>query len=82
MNLPHSPKLQYLCEDPECCDNGCPVVECRSCGKDRPCPDWQSRHTETQIQAQDRYVARKHWGNDQYMIDYTVKRLSTLRKER
>lgn len=70
---PHAPHLQYLCDDYDCCDDGCPVVTCRSCGQNWPCLDWRSRHTESQIQAQDRYVARKRYGADTYMIEYAVK---------
>jgi hypothetical protein len=70
---PHAPKLDYLCEDPDCCDNGCPHVSCRSCGKDWPCPNWRGRHTACQVVAQRRYVLRKTWGNDLHMIEYSLR---------
>ena len=61
---PHVPHLRCLCDDYLCCDNGGPAVTCRSCSKDWPCPDWRSRHTSSQIYAQIRYVARKHFPGD------------------
>lgn len=75
---PHAPHLRYLCEDPECCDNGCPTVTCRSCGEDWPCPDWRSRHTDGQIRGQIRYVARKRFPGDEHMIDYIVRRETAM----
>jgi hypothetical protein len=70
---PHAPKLDYLCEDPDCCDNGCPHVSCRSCGKDWPCPDWRGRHTADQIRAQRRYVLRKSWPNDPEQVEWSLR---------
>ncbi len=67
---PHAPRLDYLCEEPDCCDNGCPVVTCRSCGQDWPCADWRSRHTLPQVLAQVRYVARKEYPGDPYMVEW------------
>ena len=71
---PHAPRLEYRCEDPECCDNGCPDVSCRSCGQEWPCQDWRSRHTPSQINAQIRYTARKHFPGDEHMVEYIVRR--------
>ena len=71
---PHAPHLQYNCDDYDCCDNGCPVVTCRACGRKWPCPDWRSRHTEAQVLAQCRYVARKWWRNDPDMVEYSARR--------
>lgn len=70
----HAPQLRYLCEDPECCDNGCPDVSCRACTLEWPCPDWRARHTRRQIEAQVRYSARKHFPGDPHMWEYMVRR--------
>jgi len=70
----HSPLLQYLCDDPDCCDNGCPDVTCRACGEDWPCADWRSRHSHARVVAQYRYTARKKWGGDDDQIAYEVRR--------
>jgi len=56
---PYAPRVDYLCDDPECCDNGCPVVTCKVCRKDWPCPDYREAHTAAQVMAQERYVDRK-----------------------
>ena len=69
----HSPALRYLCDDVDCCDNGCPSVRCRACGQDWPCPDWRERHTAAQINAQVRYVARKWYPSDPDMVEYIVR---------
>lgn len=58
MRAPYAPKLEYKCDDYECCDNGCPVVTCSTCGKDWPCPDYIEAHTDTQVRRQIRWVAR------------------------
>jgi hypothetical protein len=71
---PHAPLLVHLCEDWDCCDNGCPDVTCRSCGQDWPCLDWQGRHTLSQITAQRRYVLRKSWPDDPYMVQYCLRK--------
>lgn len=55
----YAPRLDYLCDDMDCCWNGCPVVTCRHCRKDWPCPDYIAAHTESQVEAQRRYVERK-----------------------
>jgi hypothetical protein len=55
----YSPRVSYLCDDSECCWNACPVVTCRGCGEDWPCPDYRAAHTDTQVAAQERYVERK-----------------------
>lgn len=34
---PHHPNRYYLCDDPDCCDNGCPVLTCAVCREDWPC---------------------------------------------
>lgn len=73
MNEPHAPHLRYLCDDYECCGNGCPIVTCRSCGQDWPCLDWQGRHTDSQVRAQVRYVARKDYPGDADMVEYTAR---------
>ncbi len=70
---PHAPTLDYLCDDPDCCPNGCPRVTCRACGQEWPCADWRSRHTATQALAQHRYVARKWYGDDLDMVQYAAR---------
>lgn len=74
MTVAHAPLLMYLCTDPECCDNGCPHVSCRACKQDWPCADWRSRHNESQVRAQYRYVARKHFPGDERLVAYSVRR--------
>jgi len=37
-NEPHHPNRWYLCDDPDCCENGCPVLTCAVCQEDWPCP--------------------------------------------
>lgn len=69
---PHAPKLDYLCDDPDCCYNGCPHVWCRSCGEDWPCSEWCGRHTEAQVLAQFRYAARKRFPGDIGMVEYAA----------
>lgn len=36
-NEPHHPNRRYLCDDPDCCDDGCPVLICAVDGEDWPC---------------------------------------------
>jgi hypothetical protein len=72
-DVPHAPRLRYLCDDNECCDNGSPDVRCRACGHHWPCPDWRSRHTPGQVLAQVRWVARKRYPGDEEMVDYAVR---------
>ncbi len=55
----YAPRLYYRCDDPECCWNGCPAVECRVCRRDWPCDDYRASHTPAQVAAQERYVQRK-----------------------
>lgn len=59
MSVPYAPMLRYVCDDPDCCSNGCPIVTCKVCGADWPCPDYQATHSVSQIEAQERYVRRK-----------------------
>jgi hypothetical protein len=33
----HAPEVRYLCDDPDCCDDGCPRALCREDGQDWPC---------------------------------------------
>ena len=75
MTLPiaHSPRLRYLCDDPDCCDNGCPQVLCRTSGGLWPCADWRSRHNSTQIIAEYRYVARKSFPGDEVQVAYDIR---------
>lgn len=79
----HAPLLRYLCEDPECCDNGCPSVTCRECKQDWPCQDWRGRHSRARVLAQYRYVARKHFPGDEVQVAYEVRQAErTLDAER
>ena len=71
---PHAPTVAYLCPDYECCENGCPDVRCKACRQEWPCPGWRERHTRRQIEAQVRYVARKHVPDDPEMWDYYVRK--------
>lgn len=73
MSAPYAPKLDYLCDDPDCCWNGCPDVTCKTCGEEWPCPDYRAAHTPSQIAAQVRYVARKDYPGDPDMVEYTVR---------
>ena len=66
----YAPRLDYLCDDPECCDNGCPRVSCRFCGKEWPCPDYIASHTPAQVEAQRRYVDRKWYMGDTDMVEW------------
>lgn len=66
----YAPRLDYLCDDPECCENGCPIVTCRHCKHDWPCDDYINSHTPTQIEKEHRYVDRKSWGDDIGMIEH------------
>lgn len=59
---PYRPRLSYLCDDPDCCPNGCPVVGCMVCGGEWPCSDYRAAHTPAQVARQVRYVERK-WGD-------------------
>ena len=34
---PHHPNRWHLCDDPDCCDDGCPVLTCAIDGEDWPC---------------------------------------------
>jgi hypothetical protein len=72
-DAPHAPKLDYRCEDYYCCDNGAPIVTCRSCGRLWPCLAWQETHTEAQLKAQRRWVARKHFPNNERMVEYLLR---------
>ena len=75
MTTPHAPHLRYLCDDYECCDNGCPDVRCRACNQPWPCPAWRSRHTERQVIAQYRYRFRKHYPGDERAVDSCIRLL-------
>jgi hypothetical protein len=35
---PHHPNRWYLCDDPDCCYDGCPILTCAVCSEDWPCP--------------------------------------------
>jgi len=59
MSVQYAPRLEYLCDDPSCCPNGCPIAYCRYCGKDWPCPDYRANHTAGQIAVQERWMERK-----------------------
>jgi hypothetical protein len=59
MTVGYAPELVYLCDDSDCCWNGCPDVRCRVCGQEWPCDDYVASHTESQVAAQKRYVKRK-----------------------
>lgn len=72
---PHAPRVDYLCDDIDCCWNGCPVVLCRRCHQDWPCDDWRGRHTSSQIRAQVRYSARKHYPGDPDMVEYLARQV-------
>ena len=71
---PYAPVIKYLCDDEECCENGCPAVTCKSCGKGWPCPDYIASHTPVQVEAQHRYVDRKWFGDDEGMLAYKAKK--------
>ena len=62
MTAPYEPRVTYLCDDPECCRNGCPVVDCIVCGKAWPCPDYVTAHTPAQVARQERWVGTV-WGD-------------------
>ena len=47
MSAPYAPKLDYLCDDPDCCWNGCPDVTCKTCGEEWPCPDYRGPHAQS-----------------------------------
>lgn len=65
--VPYAPKLQYLCDDPLCCDNGCPDVTCHTCGEDWPCNDYRAAHTPAQIEAQLRWLDHLRFPNNPQM---------------
>jgi hypothetical protein len=73
MSAPYAPTVDYLCGDPDCCWNGCPVVTCRTCGQEWPCADYRAAHTLSQITAQYRYVARKRYLDDESMVAFDVR---------
>ena len=64
MAPPYAPKLRYLCDDPRCCEDGCPEVRCRTCGEQWPCPDYIAAHTPTQVEAQHRWIDHVRFRND------------------
>ena len=68
----HAPELNYLCSDPDCCDNGCPRVRCTQCGRMWPCLTWQESHSAKQLAAKRRWVLRKHFPGDEDMIPYML----------
>ena len=74
---PHAPKLEYLCDDYRCCENGAPSVTCRSCGRSWPCLSWQGRHTVAQIDAKRRWVARKYSPGDEDGVEWMVRNPSS-----
>lgn len=70
----YAPRLYYACDDEECCDNGCPQVTCRVCGRVWPCPDYVAAHTPAQVEAQRRYVDRKWYPLDPDMVEWLAAR--------
>lgn len=78
----YAPKLQYLCEDPECCENGGPVVTCTACGQRWPCADYVASHTESATRRQARWVLRKHYPGDEEQVAWTMNRPDWLRSAR
>lgn len=76
----YAPRLVYLCDDLDCCDNGCPHVTCRVCGKDWPCPDYIANHTPEQVEAQHRYVDRKDYPGEPEMVEYRARRRALQEK--
>ena len=68
----HAPELNYLCSDPDCCDNGCPRVRCTQCGRMWPCLTWQESHSAKQLAAKRRWVLRKHFPGDEDMTPYPL----------
>jgi len=69
----YAPKVTYSCDDPSCCDNGCPIVTCCHCGREWPCPDYVASHSEAQVNAQRRWVTRVWWRPDAEMIRWTYR---------
>lgn len=39
---PHHPNRWHLCDDPDCCDDGCPVLTCAVDGENWPCTTKQA----------------------------------------
>jgi hypothetical protein len=58
VTAPYEPQVDYVCDDPDCCPNGCPIVICKVCKKAWPCPDYRDAHTSAQVDAQRRWVER------------------------
>lgn len=79
MTQPYAPDLRYLCDD-GCCENSCPVVTCKYCGQDWPCPDYIANHTPAQVEAQHRYVDRKNYPDDEGMWDYVARQRALKEK--
>lgn len=68
----YAPHLVYLCDDYDCCENGCPSVTCRYCGKEWPCADYIANHTPEQVESQHRYVDRKWYPREPEMVKYSA----------
>lgn len=54
---PHHPWRSYLCDDPDCCPNGCPQLTCAVCQERWPCATKQA-HVEARRAAT---LARRGW---------------------
>jgi hypothetical protein len=71
----YEPRLIYRCDDPDCCENGCPSVTCLYCSEPWPCPEYVSAHTPAQVNAQRRWVVRTWWRGDGEMVRWMYRRL-------
>lgn len=63
-DLKYEPAVVWLCDDVECCYNGCPRLICKVCRSDWPCQDYIDNHDEPAINRQRRWVSNheeKHW---------------------
>lgn len=69
----YAPRLIYLCDDEECCDNGAPSVTCKHCGQRWPCSDYRASHTEAQIRRQKRWVLNKIHMGDRGMVEWSLR---------
>lgn len=56
--MSHRPKVRYLCDDPECCDDGCPRAFCREDGQPWPCEHRREKDSPTRVAAHVRWAER------------------------
>ena len=55
---PHAAEIVYLCDDPDCCEDGCPVALCKADREDWPCAHRRECDTPARTARNERWRQR------------------------